>query len=397
MALIDTIIRAVKDYGASDLHLTTGSPPVLRVDGDILVLPHEPLTHQATEQFLFEIMSEEDRRLYERSKDIDFGYEIKGVVRLRCNVFEQMKGIGAVLRLIPTRILSIADLHLPEQILDFTEYNKGLVLITGPTGSGKSSTLAAMIDHVNATRKCHIITIEDPIEFVHESKMSLVNQREVGRNTKDFASALRAALREDPDVVLVGELRDLETIQLAVTAAETGHLVFGTLHSRTGPQTVDRLIDVFPEGAKAMIRVMLSESLKGVITQQLLKRASGHGRVPAVEMLKVNVAIANLIREGRTFQIQSQMQVMKREGAMTMDEALMQLVEKNHVSYDHALGAAEDREAFSRYFGRRNTTTRIMGHPQADVPEPQSSGQPKGETPASQPTHRVSRFTATRK
>lgn len=199
MALIDTIIRAVKEYGASDLHLTTGSPPVLRVDGDIVVLPHEPLTHQATEQFLFEIMNEEDRRFFERTKDIDFAYEIAGVVRLRCNAFEQMKGMGAVLRLIPTKIMSIEELNLPPQILDFTEYNKGLVLITGPTGSGKSSTLAAMIDHINSTRKCHIITIEDPIEFVHESKMSLVNQREVGRNTRDFASALRAALREDPE------------------------------------------------------------------------------------------------------------------------------------------------------------------------------------------------------
>jgi twitching motility protein PilT len=394
MALIDTIIRAVKDYDASDLHLTTGSPPVLRVDGDIIVLQHEPLTNQATEQFLYEIMSEEDRRAFERTKDIDFAYEIKGVVRLRCNAFEQMKGIGAVLRLIPTHILSVEQLNLPPQILDFTEYNKGLVLITGPTGSGKSSTLAAMIDHINATRKCHIITIEDPIEFVHDSKMSLVNQREVGRNTKDFASALRAALREDPDVVLVGELRDLETIQLAVTAAETGRLVFGTLHSRTGPQTIDRLIDVFPEGAKAMIRVMLSESLKGVITQQLLKRANGHGRVPAVEMLKVNVAIANLIREGRTFQIQSQMQVMKREGAMTMDEALMSLVEKGTVTYESALNIAEDREAFNRYFGKRPaTTTRIMTRQQA---APEQSAQPKAEQPA-QSTPRTSRFTSTRK
>ena len=399
MALIDTIIRAVKDHGASDLHLTTGSPPVLRVDGDILVLPHEPLTNQATEQFLFEIMSEDDRRVFERTKDLDFAYEIKGVVRLRCNVFEQSKGVGAVLRLIPTHILSVEQLNLPPQILDFTEYNKGLVLITGPTGSGKSSTLAAMIDHINVTRKCHIITIEDPIEFVHDSKMSLVNQREVGRNTKDFASALRAALREDPDVVLVGELRDLETIQLAVTAAETGHLVFGTLHSRTGPQTIDRMIDVFPEGAKAMIRVMLSESIKGVITQQLLKRASGHGRVPAVEMLKVNVAIANLIREGRTFQIPSQMQVMKKEGAVTMDEALTGLVEKGLVTYEDALNVAEDRDSFSRYFGRRSTTTRIFSQTQAAAEQQKAqSPTPPNQDRQTQPaTTRTSRFTITRK
>ena len=399
MALIDTIIRAVKDHGASDLHLTTGSPPVLRVDGDIVVLPHEPLTNQATEQFLFEIMSEEDRKVFERTKDVDFAYEINGVVRLRCNVFEQMKGIGAVVRLIPTHILTVEQLNLPPQILDFTEYDKGLVLITGPTGSGKSSTLAAMIDHINVTRKCHIITIEDTIEFVHESKMSLVNQREVGRNTTDFASALRAALREDPDVVLVGELRDLETIQLAVTAAETGHLVFGTLHSRTGPQTIDRMIDVFPEGTKAMIRVMISESLKGVITQQLLKRANGHGRVPAVEMLKVNVAISNLIREARTFQIPSQMQVMKREGAMTMDDALIGLVEKGLVTYENALSVTEDREAFSRYFGRCSTTTRIIAQSQADPEQPkaQSPAPPNQEKQAPQAPLRTSRFTSTRK
>jgi len=362
MALIDTIVTAVKDYGASDLHLTTGSPPVLRVDGEIHILQHDPLTHQATEQFLFEIMSEEDRRTYERKKDIDFAHEIPKVARLRCNVFEQMNGIGAVIRLIPTQILSLEQLSLPPQVLEFTNFNKGLVLITGPTGSGKSSTLATMIDHINTTRRCHILTIEDPIEFVHESKMSLVNQREVGRNTQDFASALRAALREDPDVILVGELRDLETIQLAVTAAETGHLVFGTLHSRTGPQTIDRVIDVFPDGAKAMIRVMLSESLKGVITQQLLKRASGHGRIPAVEILKVNSAVANLIREGRTFQIPSQMQVMKKEGAVIMDEAIIALVESDLVKYEVALTAVEDREAFNRYFGK-HTTTRIMSSP----------------------------------
>ena len=394
MAIIDTIVKAVKDYGASDLHLTTGSPPVLRVDGEIHLLKHETLTHQATEQFLFEIMSEEDRRTYERDKDIDFAYEIPNVVRLRCNVFEQMNGIGAVLRLIPTNVLSVEQLNLPPQILDFTEFNKGLVLITGPTGSGKSSTLAAMIDHINRTRRCHILTIEDPVEFVHESRMSLVNQREVGRNTRDFASALRAALREDPDVILVGELRDLETIQLAVTAAETGHLVFGTLHSRTGPQTIDRVVDVFPEGAKAMIRVMLSESLRGIITQQLLKRASGLGRVPAVEILRVNSAIANLIREGRTFQLPSQMQVMKKEGVIIMDEALMTLVEKGMVKYEAALNVAENQEAFNRYFGKRATTRIVSAAQVAHDEQTDPSRQQKQNDLAPQ---RPSRFTGTRK
>ena len=308
---------------ASDLHLTTGFTPCLRVDGDVTPLDgYGDLTHSRLKEMLFSIAPEHNREQWEATKDTDFAYETADA-RWRVNVFAERNGIGAVLRQIPTTITSAEELGLSRQILDLCFLHKGLVLVTGPTGSGKSTTLASMVDHVNRNRDDHIITIEDPIEFVHQHKRCLVHQREVGVHTEGFKTALRAALREDPDVVLVGELRDLETISIALETAETGHLVFGTLHTNTAPSTVDRIIDQFPADRQPQIRTMLSESLRAVIAQTLCKRIGG-GRVAALEVLIVNSGIANLIREGKTFQIQSMMQTGRAQGNLTLNDALFQ-------------------------------------------------------------------------
>jgi twitching motility protein PilT len=349
MARIDGLFKMLKEQGASDLHLSTGSPPIIRLHGDMNQTNFKPLSHEETKAILFEILTEKQRAIFDEKKDLDFAYEISGLARFRGNIFMQHKGISAVFRIIPSTILSADDLNLPEGVRKLTTLKKGLILVTGPTGSGKSTTLAAMIDLINSTRQDHIITLEDPLEFIHESKMSLVNQRQIGEHTEGFSSALRAALREDPDVILVGEMRDLETISLAISAAETGHLVFGTLHTNTAPKTVDRIIDVFPTDQQAQIRAMLSESLKGVICQQLLKKADGNGRVAAHEIMIGTPAVANLIREGKTFQVPSIMQTAKKEGMQLLDQHLLDLLKTRTVSPEEAYRCCHDKKQFEHY------------------------------------------------
>ena len=342
---IDALLRSLIELGASDLHLTAGMQPRVRVDGDMRLLPGsdgEALGGDAIRSLLLEIATDEGRERFAETRDADFAYEIAGVARFRVNMFRDRRGVSGVLRVIPSRILSADELGLPPVVRDLCSLPKGLVLVTGPTGSGKSTTLAAMIDLINQTRPDHIITIEDPVEFVHESKSCLVNQREVHADTRSFAAALRAALREDPDIVLVGELRDLETTSIAIETAETGHLVFGTLHTNTAISTVDRIIDQFPADRQAQIRAMLAVSLRGVIAQTLCKRVGG-GRVAALEVLVSSHAVANLIREGKTYQLTSVMQTQRQAGNQTMNDALLQLVQSGTVSPEEALAKAIDR------------------------------------------------------
>ncbi len=333
------LLELCNEHGASDLHLTSGSAPALRLDGDILGLSGwgAPSADELQE-LLWSIAPQANRERWLAVKDTDFAHETKEA-RWRVNVFAERMGIGAVLRRIPSNILSVEQMGIPKTVLDLCFLPKGLVLVTGPTGSGKSTTLAAMIDYINRNRDDHVITIEDPIEFVHPHKRCLVHQREVGVHTGSFKAALRAALREDPDVVLVGEMRDLETIAIALETAETGHLVFGTLHTNTAPSAVDRIIDQFPSDRQAQVRTMLSESLKGVVTQTLCKKIGG-GRVPAIEILIVNGAVSNLIREGKTFQIPSVMQTGRAHGMQLLNDALLELVRKKLVSPDDALAKA---------------------------------------------------------
>ena len=335
------------DARASDLHLTSGMPALIRKDG--VMQPLDPsagaLEPSAIEALLQPIMPEKNRAEFAERRDTDFAYEIPGLARFRANVFMDRKGCGAVFRVIPSNILTAETLGLSPAILQLCRLNKGLVLVTGPTGSGKSTTLCAMVDYMNRNRHDHIITIEDPIEFVHENKQCLINQREVHTHTSGFKAALRAALREDPDVILVGEMRDLETVAIAIETAETGHLVFGTLHTTTAASTVDRVIDQFPADRQAQIRVMLSESLKGVISQTLCRKIGG-GRAAALEVLIISPAIGNLIRDSKTFQIPSMMQVGKAAGMVTLNDALMDLVTKKLVAPEEALAKAVDKTSF---------------------------------------------------
>jgi len=349
MARIDKFFEYTIDNNASDLHLSVGSKPKIRKHGELEEINFQVLTNEILKDLLFEILAEEQKKKFIEKKDLDFAYEIPSVARFRANFFLQNRGLGAAFRVIPSKILSVEQLGLPKQILKFADLSRGLVLVTGSTGSGKSTTLAAIIDYINSNRKDHILTIEDPIEFVHQNKGCLVNQREIINHTESFATALRAALREDPDVILVGEMRDLETIELAITAAETGHLVFGTLHTSSAAKTVDRIVDAFPAGQQAQIRTMLSESLKGVVAQQLLKRSDKPGRVAAIEILFVNVAIANLIREGKTFQIPSMIQTAKADGMQLLDQAIMELMMQKIVSTEEAFMKANDKKSFERF------------------------------------------------
>ena len=353
---LDTLLRALSAQKASDLHLRVGEPPILRRDGELArIAGAAPLGGEQLEQMLLASMPERNREEFRNRNDTDFAIDIPGVARFRGNVLRDRCGVAAVFRLIPSTIITAEQLGLSEHEKALCNLTKGLVLVTGPTGSGKSTTLCGMIDLVNRTRHDHIITIEDPIEFVHASKKCIITQRQVGVHTESFKSALRAALREDPDVILVGELRDLETIAIAIETAETGHLVFGTLHTTTAPSTVDRLIDQFPADRQAQVRTMLSESLKGVISQTLVKKKGG-GRAAAREVLLSNTAVSNLIREGKTFQIPTIMQTSKKLGMVTMNDALLDLVEKDLVDPNDAWLKAVDKGGFQQALQSRGIT-----------------------------------------
>ena len=323
------------EQGASDCHLSAGEPPMLRINGDLKKLDHPVLTREQVHTMIYDMMNDLQRKIFEEHHECDFSFEIGDIARFRVNVFIQRRGAGAVFRTIPTKILSLEQLGMPTIMRQLCQKEKGLILVTGPTGSGKSTTLAAMLDYLNESYEGHILTIEDPIEFVHRSKKCLVNQRELGPHTGSFANALRSALREDPDIILVGEMRDLETIQLALTAAETGHLVFGTLHTSSAPKTVDRVIDVFPPNQQAQVRAQFAESIEAVITQTLLKKKVG-GRVAALEILTATTAVRNLIREAKIHQIPGTMQASRKDGMQTMDMALVDLVTRGLVSRQEA-------------------------------------------------------------
>ncbi|HUR44348.1 MAG TPA: type IV pilus twitching motility protein PilT [Candidatus Saccharimonadales bacterium] len=351
MAKIDAFFNLMLEQSASDLHLSTGNPPILRIRGELQRVDFPPLENDALKAMLYEIAPEYKIKHFEETGDVDFGYEIPNISRFRANFFNQKNGIAAVFRQIPNKVLSFEDFEkieapLPAVLKKFAMLGRGLVVVTGPTGSGKSTTLAAMMDYANKNRRDHIITVEDPIEFVHESKNCLVNHREVGVHTKSFASALRGALREDPDIVLVGEMRDLETIELAITAASTGHLVFGTLHTPSAAKTVDRIIDVFPAEQQNKIRATLSEALRGIVAQNLFKRIDKKGRVASLEVLVFTTAIANLVREGKTHQIPGMIQVGKKLGNQPLDDAIMEHLKMKRISPEEAYEKCLDKKKF---------------------------------------------------
>jgi len=349
MARIDAFFKLMAEQKASDLHLSTNNSPMLRVNGELVRVDYPPLENDDLKAMVYEIAPEGKIKHFEETSDVDFGYEVTGVARYRANFFQQKYGISAVFRLIPSKILTVDDLGLPPVLKRFPLLKKGLILVTGPTGSGKSTTLAAMMDYANLQRHDHIITVEDPIEFVHRSQNCLVQHREVGVHTRSFAAALRGALREDPDVLLVGELRDHETIELALTAAATGHLVFGTLHTSSAAKAVDRIIDVFPTGQQNQIRATLAESLKGVIAQNLFKRIDQPGRLAALEILVVDMAIANLIREGKTHQIPGMIQVGKKKGNQPLDDAIIDLLRTARISPEEAYDKGIDKKKFRAF------------------------------------------------
>jgi twitching motility protein PilT len=321
---------------------------MLRLHGQLKQVKGNIYTPQDTASLIQEILTPAQKEHFEKHLDLDFCYDAAGIGRFRANVLRQRKGVQAVFRVIPPNPPSLHSLGFPETVTGFTKYHHGLVLVTGPSGCGKSTTLAAMIHHINQQEKVHIVTVEDPIEFVHTNQNASVTQRQVKRDTENFASALRAALREDPDVILIGEMRDLETISMAITAAETGHLVFGTLHTKNAPKTVDRIIDAFPPNQQNQIRAMVSESLRAVVCQQLVPRADGKGRIPAYEILLANLAISNLIRDGKTFQIPSVMQIATKEGMVSMDQCLSKLVSSRVITYEQAVLRAENKKAIAR-------------------------------------------------
>ncbi|MBW1731493.1 MAG: type IV pilus twitching motility protein PilT [Deltaproteobacteria bacterium] len=336
MAKIDVLLKLMLEYGASDLHISAGEPPILRINGRLQRTKYHDLTREEVEVLLLEILDEERLGLFKKRKDIDFAYELEGIGRFRANVFMERRGYGGAFRLIPNKIRTLRELGIPESVYSLARVKSGLVLVTGATGSGKSTTLAAMLDLMNKEKHYHIITLEDPIEFIHPKGKCLIQQRQLDIHMESFSAGLRAALREDPDVVLVGEMRDLETIQLALTAAETGLLVLGTLHTSSAPKTVDRIIDVFPTTQQAQIRTMLAESLRGVVAQQLLRTADGKSRVAAVEVMICTPAIQNLIREAKTYQIPSAIQTGRSLGMQTMDDHIKMLLERGIINEEEA-------------------------------------------------------------
>ncbi|WP_454455163.1 type IV pilus twitching motility protein PilT [Thauera phenylacetica] len=346
MDITELLAFAVKNK-ASDLHLSAGLPPMIRVHGDVRRINLPPLEHKEVHAMVYDIMNDAQRKQLEETWECDFSFAVPNLARFRVNAFQQNRGAGAVFRTIPSKVLTLEELNCPKIFKEIAHQPRGIVLVTGPTGSGKSTTLAAMLDYVNENEYGHILTVEDPIEFVHESKRCLVNQREVHRDTMSFNNALRAALREDPDVILVGEMRDLETIRLALTAAETGHLVFGTLHTSSAAKTIDRIVDVFPAAEKDMVRSMLSESLRAVISQTLLKTKDGQGRVAAHEIMIGTPAIRNLIRENKIAQMYSSIQTGQNIGMQTLDQCLVNLVRRNVVSAAEARVKAQNKDSFA--------------------------------------------------
>ena len=350
MAKIHELCKLGNSKGASDLHLIAGSRPILRIHGEIIEqVEHQLLENDELKKMLYEIIPKSKIEAFEETNDIDFAYEVPGLARYRANFFQQKLGIGAVFREIPSTILTIEQLELPRSIAKLSMLHEGLVLVTGPTGSGKSTTLAAIIDHVNKNKKSHIITIEDPVEFVHKNQNCIVNHREVGVHTKSFKSALRAALREDPDIILVGELRDLETTELALEAASTGHLVFATLHTQSAAKTIDRVINVFPAHQQPQIRITLAESLKGVVAQKLLKRTDKEGRIAVFDILMMTPAISNLIRESKTFQIPSAIQTGKKYGMQSLDDAILVALNSNKINPEDAYDKANVKDRFIEF------------------------------------------------
>ena len=347
MAIIDTYFKEMKANGASDLHMVVGFPPLIRQGGDLVPLEQPVLTPESNLKILFEILSPEQQAYLEKNRDFDMAYELNDVGRFRCNFLYQHQGIGAVFRIIPTKILTLEDLKLPEAIKTIAEFNKGLILVTGPTGSGKSTTLAAIIDYINERRDAHIITIEDPLEFVHHNKKSIFTQREIGSHATSFAKALEVASREDPNIILVGEMRDLETISMALTCAELGILVFGTLHTNSASKTIDRIINAFPADQQGQTRTMLSESLRAVIAQQLVKTKDDKGRRAAIEILIGSPALANMIREAKFSQIDSLIQTGSTSGMQSMDHHLKQLIEKGEITREAAYEKAIDKNLFA--------------------------------------------------
>jgi twitching motility protein PilT len=341
------LLKAMTEKGASDLHITTGAPPLLRIDGSVVPLKLPPLGAVESKALCYSILSEEQKITFEKTSELDLAFGVKGLSRFRANIYVQRGAVAGAFRTIPFKILTFEEIGLPAVLGTLTQKPSGLILVTGPTGSGKTTTLAAVIDKINNEQRCHILTIEDPIEFVHPNKLSVVNQREIGSDTENFHNALRAVLRQDPDVVLVGEMRDLETIEAALTISETGHLVFATLHTNTAVSTINRIIDVFPPHQQDQIRAKLSFVLQGIVTQQLLPKASGQGRAMALEILIPNAAIRNLIREGKIHQIYSQMQVGQGKfGMQTLNQALFALLQKRVITQEEAMGRSTEPDEF---------------------------------------------------
>jgi twitching motility protein PilT len=346
MAKIDAFFKLMNDQGASDLHLIAGQQPALRIRGEVERVKYKQLQNDELRSMLYEIAPEDKIKAFEETGDVDFGYEIPGLARYRANFFMQRNGVGAVFRQIPNAIMSCEQLGLPPVVARLATLPRGLVVVTGPTGSGKSTTLAAIIDEANRLRKDHVITVEDPIEFVHESRGCIINQREIGVHTKSFSAALRGALREDPDIILVGEMRDLETISLAIEAAATGHLVFATLHTSSAMKTVDRIVEVFPEAQQAQVRSNLSDSIRAVVAQVLFKRIDRKGRIPALEILIATPAVRNLIREQKSHQLASSMQTGKKYGMQVLDDAIMDLYDKGYISAEDSYSKANEKQRF---------------------------------------------------